>query len=349
MAPKRSALLAVVAAALLSSGCDEVVLYDVAPSGHLLVAADAEGRCAISGKDLPRHLFSVDPVTGKAKRLTAKARRLTWPTTCGKDALFVDRKTRLVHLSATGSERAVHRIKTGRLLQPLTSPQRRHVAILEASRLGVPGTLVVLELATGRVVHRLERVLPGGLWTPAGLIVPRAAAGRGQTIATGAGEILRLDRQFKATVVFRGSLPALTALSSAGKTAVVAALHTTGSAGPLALARLDVRRRNARRGARGHFDFWPTCEPGGERLLFTRSTSKRRSLQGELRLTSLDLPATSTVLPTHGAKVSAPRWIGPRRIAYVTAADHLVLQDLDGKHRLDLTRTLRAGFGAAKN
>lgn len=342
-----SAALLVSATAL--TACDEVVLYDVSPSGRLLVAADANGRCALSGGTKPRHLFSVDPTTGALKRLTKTPRRLSWPTACGDGALFIDAKTRLMHLSASGALKVVHTVTRGRLLQPLTAPSLGHVAVLEAKKLGVPGTLVVLDLTTSRVVHRVERALVGAVWTRAGLILACAEDAQRKAYASGPGEIVRIDRRFRTKTVFRGTLPAVSVLTAAGPKAVITALHTSGDDGPLALARLDTRRRGAQRGARGSFDFWPAADAGGKRVLFTRASAARRSIQGELRLAKAAAPDVSRVIPTQGQAVAAPRWVGPNRVSYLTTSDHLVIQDVDGKNRIDLTSSLRSSFGAATN
>lgn len=328
---------------LLTTGCDDIILFDVSSTGELLVAADARGRSGLVGNSKSkRHLFWVDPELGSVERLTRKPLKLAWPTANGRSALYVTGRKRLIHHTAL-KQRTLY-VSKQTLLQPLVSPTGDRIAVLEATKLGVSGTLLVLEASSGKVLHRVERALLGATWSTAGLFVPRSKAERTEAFKTSAGEIVRVDPQTYATTpIFRTrSFPAVTRLAQA-KTDLISVLHVSGAKKALGLARLTLGRRGATRGEQGSFDFWPTPSPDGKKLLFTRSGADKPTVQAQLRLTTTAGLTRSSAVPTPGI-VASPRWVGADRIAFLTADDRLLIQDLDGENRIDLTATLRTAY-----
>jgi dipeptidyl aminopeptidase/acylaminoacyl peptidase len=208
----------------------------------------------------------------------------------------------------------------------------------------VTGLLRVLDLETGKIVQTVERAMLGTCWTAHGeLLVPRSRADRAKPFVAGDGEITQISFNGDETTLFRGTLPGVTILSPAGKDRVLCLMHLEGEKGPIGLAQLTTGKRGAKRGETGVFDFWPSVSADGKRVLFTRSSPENPQVVAELRLADLANPAQSTAVPTDGP-VGAPRWIGADRVAYVTKQNHLVLEDLDGSNRIDVTPALRAAF-----
>lgn len=341
--PFTRSTLALLSALLLGlTGCDDVILFDVATDGRIVVSADEDGRAAAVGEGkVLRHVCRVDPETGAVERLTAAPGRVAWLQACGQGALYVADGRRLVHLAPDAEPRTLFESERS-LFQPVLSGNGRLVAVLEAEKLGVPGELRVLALDSGRTLMTVPDALLGATWAGADLLVPRATAPRQRVFEGGPGELLRVRGQSQEPLLAL-ELPGAV-LMSADERVAVASLPLGAADGPVGLAAFRVDRPGTRRGeVTGVCDFWPRLEPGGERVLFTRARPDQPTLEGELRLTGLSALATSTRLPTPGPVV-APRWVGPDRVAFLTRDDHLVVQDLDGGRRLDLTAALARAF-----
>lgn len=329
-------------ALLALTGCDDLLPFDVAPDGRLLVAFDVAGRAAAIGDGAaPRHLAFVDPTGGDVACLTSAPCAITWPRALGQGALVVLERRTLVLLEPAG--RRVLRASGRRLLQPTPSPAGDQVAVLEADRVGAPGLLLVLDARDGREVARLEQALLGFAWTSDGaLLAARATAERERPLSIGPGELVAL-RDGSVEVLGKGPLGPAVWLAARPGGADAAIVLPRGEPPALTLNVSRLGPKGAKRGEDGGaVDLWPCVDAGG-RLLFTRSVPGRPTLEGELRLGSLDDLAGSTQVPTQ-TPACAPRWVGSR-VAYLTPGDHLVVQELDGSGRLDLTSRLKAAFG----
>lgn len=326
------------------TGCDDVVVFDVDSAGRVLVASDATGQAPLvaDGKT-PRHLFWVDSKAGTAERITDSPLQLSWPRVCGDAVVLVEKRSTLVLLGA--EKKVLYRARgKAKLFQPVVGPKAKYAAVLEAKALGVTGSLRVIDLASGKIVQTIERAMLGTSWTAHGeLLVPRSRSARTKPFTSGDGEIAQISFNGDETVLFRGTLPGVTILSPAAKGRFLGLMHLEGEDGPIGLAQFTAGKRGAKRGQTGVFDFWPTISKDTKRVLFTRSSPEDPKLVAELRIASLDDPAASSVVPTASA-VAAPRWVGPNRIAFISKDNHLVLQDLDGSSRIDVTPALRAAF-----
>lgn len=331
-----------------AAGCDDPILFDIDAAGRILVAVDSAGRTAVIGDGArPRHVCRVDPVSGAVERLTERPRQVSWLRALGDGALFVEERRRLVLLEG-GAARTLFESER-RLQGPVPSPDGRRVAVLEAERLGVPGTLHVLELRAGAPAERVASIpdaLLGASWTDAGLLVARSTGPRSGAFELGPGELVEVrgaQRRRWAAL----PLPGVVLMGTAGGLAVASVPLTPGAERVgLAVFRGDppgVRKAPDP----GVCDLWPQLEPGGgQRILFTRARPERPTLEGELRLTRVDALDGSRQIPTPGP-VSAPRWLGADRVVFVTRDDHLVVQDLSGEHRTDFSAMLqRAAAGA---
>ena len=332
-----------VVAALALAGCDDVLVFDVAPDGRLLVACDAAGRAAAVGDGKAKRCLAwVDPTTGEATALTRTPRALAWPRALPEGAaLAIEDRTRLVRFDRAGQPTEVLRGER-RLVQPTPSPDGARVALLEVERLGLPGTLRVHALADGRELLRVDGALPGFAWAGDVLVAGVARGPREEPWSSGPGALVALkggDRR----VLHEGELAAVVWVAPGRGGRLVCTLPAGDT--PLGLARVELGLPAPLAGeATGVCDLWPALAPDG-RLLFTRAAPEEPSLEGALRLAHVDDLATSSPVPTE-TPASAPRWVGPDRVAYVTPDDHLVLQGLDGQRRIDLTARLRAAcFG----
>jgi hypothetical protein len=321
-----------------------VVVFDVdRAKGRVLVAADADGKATLvaDGKK-PRHLFWVDAATGKAERVTQAPLQVSWPRVCGESVVFVEGRKDLVLLGE--ERRTLLEAKEGNFFQPVVSPEATYVAVLEAKRLGVTGSLRVIDLISGELVQTIERAMLGSAWTKTGeLLVPRSRSPRSKAFTAGEGEIVQIDFNGSETVIFRGDLPGVTMLADAGEGRFLGLMHLEGPESPLGLAQFVAGKRGAKRGEKGVFDFWPSVSPDAKRLLFVRSAPEDPKLVAELRLAPLANPARSVAVDTVDGSVGAPQWVGADRIAFIQK-NHLVLQDLDGSSRIDVTPSLRSAF-----
>lgn len=349
---RRTLLAALTAVLLGTTGCDDVMIFDVAPDGRLLVAFDADGKAAAVGEgNRPRHLGLVDAATGEVARLTTQAAPLAWPRACGAGAVAVRARTTLVYIPGPGEEGAVRVLRAGgkRLFQPMPSPTGDKVAVLETTKLGVPGVLLVLDAHTGAVDRALEDVLLGFAWVgDDALLAPHATGPVDESGAPAPAEVI-LSRGGQAPVIAcRATLTVATWIAprrGSGEAAICVA--RAGEPPSIGLARIAAGSKDAALPAPSgaQLEFFPDVDQGG-RVLYTRSTPnpKRPSLEGELRVAPLGDLAGSAVIPTRGP-ATAPRWVGPGRVAYHTPEDHLIVQSLDGSGRLDLTDNLRAAYG----
>ena len=324
----------------LASGCDDLIGYDVLSDGRLIVAADAEGRTAVMGDgERARRLFKIDPRTGDVEAFGPQAFRLSQVRALGEDALFVESRRNLVRFD--GTELRVLYRSTQRLFQPAASETGRLVSVLEATELGVPGRLLVLNAQDGSVVAEVERALLGADWAGDTLLVGRSDDADRGAWEEGAGEVVMIQRGRMRTL-FRGDLAAVTLINAQRDFAVVTA-PLSGADAPLGLAQLRMDRPGASRGeAAGLCDFWPDVSRDGE-VLFTRQQPDEPALEGELRWAMLNSLGRSHEVPTEGP-VAAPRWLGPDRVAYITTEARLVLQDLDGRNRVDVSERLRDAY-----
>lgn len=327
---------------LLMVGCDDVVLLDVGTDGRVLAAPDETGQIPlVSDPKMPRHLCWVEPKTGAVERITKKAMHLSWPRVSKNGLLFVKGRNSLVLLSQ-GKERVLLLSQTN-LFQPVESPDGERVLVLEAKRLGVPGRMLVLRTADGSIERTFERALIGACWTPdGGILLPRSAKASRKAFDNGPGEILFVKGENQ-RVLFRGIVPAATVLSPGANKRIVAALPLEKGEDAFGLAELSADRRGARRGKVGVFDYWPQVSADKSRVLFTRSSTEKPNLRAQLRVASFDSLGSSSAIPTT-EPVAAPRWVGRDRVAFVTKQNHLVIQDLDGANRLDLTLALRDSY-----
>ncbi|RMG06459.1 MAG: hypothetical protein D6731_25755 [Planctomycetota bacterium] len=349
--PLRSARLPfVLLASVALAGCDDVALLDVGSGGEVLVAADAAGLCPLTAdaSEHPRHLFWVSADGERVRRLTARPRPLSWPRALGSGALWIEERSRLVVRAQEGEPRILYRSRK-HLHQPAVSPDGRWIAVQEAQRLGTSGRLLLLNLE-GSVLGRFERALLGHAFTREGrLAFLRSRDERNEPFASGPGEVALFDPDRGVEqVLFRGVVPGATCLEPASNGRLVALLPLEGAEGPLGLALLSSARRGARRGQTGAFDFWPSLDARSERILFTRSDPSQPEAFGELRLAPVARPGASTALNTPGP-VASPRWLSPQRIAFITRDGHLVLQDIDGQKRKDLTDRLRAAYASEES
>lgn len=333
-------LLTLLAVAL--TGCDDGLLFDVASDGRLLAAVDGRGRVAAVGDGLaPRHLVLLDPRGGDVERLTDAPLPISWPRACGDGAVFIEGRTRLVLLR--GGARRVLLETERRLLQPTPSPDGEQVAVLEADKPGLPGTLHVIALRGAAALSPVDGALLGFAWAGTdALLVPRLDDVEAPTaFAGGAGEVFVHSATGRRTL-FRGELPGLTWLAPGP--GGVAAVLPLGEPGVLGLARLSLDAPGATRGEQASAcDLWATADAQG-RLLFTRALPERPTLEGELRLATLEAPGASRRVVTPG-RVSAPRFLGDDRVAYLTPDDRLVTQGLDGQGVVDWTGWLAAAVG----
>lgn len=332
----------VLLAALALAGCDDVLLFDVAPNGRLLAAIDGRGKVvAVGDAKTVRHLAIVDPTADTVDRLTDTAVALSWPRFCGPsgDVIFVEGRKTLVHLAKDGTRRVLFE-SDRRLEQPTPSPTGDRVAVLEVRKLGVPGLLHTVDVATGAAGVPLDGALLGFAWTPRGdLLVPRLGAGDVDGAAPfegGEGEVLHLrgdDRR----VLYTGPLAGAVWITATPSGAVCVLPRGPGKVG---LALLAPDGSGATRGEETEaLDLWPTAGSEG-RVLFTRSRPGRPTLEGELRLARADALGSSTQIPTPGP-MCAPRWVGTDRVAYLTPDDRLVTQGIDGRGVVDWTERLR--------
>lgn len=337
----RPALTIVLLSALALTGCDDVLLFDVAADGRILAPIDRAGHVTGLGDgSAARHLAVIDPSTGDVERFTREPQVMTWPRWCGEAVVLIEARTRLVLLERDGSRRVLYE-SDRRLLQPTPSPGGDRVAVLEVERPGLPGLLHVIDVATGRPGVPLDGVLVGFAWSGDALVLPRvggADADEARPFEGGQGEVL-LTRGEERRLLFRGRLPGVTWLAPVpGGEDVVALLARGDDPAGLTLAGLSLARPGAAAGeASDGLDLWPTVDAAG-RTLFTRSRPGRPTLEGELRLTRAGALGASTRIPTPGP-VCAPRWTG-ERVAYLTPDDRLVTQDLEGGGLVDWTDRL---------
>jgi hypothetical protein len=341
VSPRTTTLgLALLALATLP-GCDDVVLFDVAADGSVLVAADAAGLVPVNGDGKsPRHLLRVDPKTRTVTRLTKEPRVLSWPQACRDGVVFVEARKSLVRLHRDGREETLLESTSG-LYNPRVSRDGSMATVLEADRLGVPGTLHVLRLADGSTDRTVSNALLGAAWAADGsLLVPVRRSAQRKPFATGVGAVSRLGED-STRELYRGSLPTTALLTPVTKGRLFGLLHRGGDEGPLGIAQLAPG--GPRPGTARGFAFWPTVDASGARLLFTLSDAENPKLHGELRVAPYDGVSASRVVST-ATPVAAPRWIDATQIAYLTPEHHLTLQDLDGNGRVDLTDDLRAAF-----
>lgn len=344
----RTALTTIVLlSALALTGCDDVLLFDVAADGRILAPIDRAGHVTGLGDGATaRHLVVVDPTTGEVERYSREPQVMTWPHWCGEAVVLVEARSRLVLLQRDGSRRVLYE-SDRRLLQPTPSPAGDRVAVLEVERPGLPGLLHVIDVETGRPAGvPLDGVLVGFAWSGDALVVPRlggADLAEARPFEGGQGEVL-LARGDERRLLFRGRLPGVTWLAPVpGGEDVVGLLARGDDPAGLTLAGLSLARPGATAAeAVDGLDLWPTVDAAG-RTLFTRSRPGRPSLEGELRLTRAGALGASTRIPTPGP-VCAPRWTG-ERVAYLTPDDHLVTQDLDGGGLVDWTDRLAALSG----
>jgi hypothetical protein len=339
---RRTLLPLLLLVAALLTGCDDALLFDVTKDGRLLAAVDGRGRVADRGDgNAPRHLVLLDPRGGDVERLTDAPLPISWPRACGDGAVFVEARTRLV-LLRDGVRRVLLESER-RLLQPTPSPSGEQVAVLEADKPGLPGTLHVIALSGSAALAPVDGVLLGFSWSgDDALLVPcLEAPDDARPFEGGAGEIF-LHRAGERRTLFRGELPGLTWLASGP--GGVAAVLPLGEPNVLGLARLSLDAPGATRGEQaGACDLWATADAHG-RVLFTRALPERPTLEGELRLGSLESPAVSRRVSTPG-RVSAPRFLGDDKVAYLTPDDRLVTQGLDGQGLVDWTGWLAAAVG----
>lgn len=326
---------------LLTTGCDELLLYDVGPDGRILAPVDAGGRVAAFGDaGTPRHLVRLDPQTGKLERLTAAPLLLSSPRACGAGATWIEGRRRLVHLPAAGHEPRVLFESERLLIQACPSPSTERVALFEADRLGLPGTLHVIDVAGGELRLQLEGVVPGFTWAGESLVLARIPVAGPEPFQGGEGEVL-LVRGGERRTLFRGMLAGATWFAP-GKSSVLA---VTRPGSPLALLPLK-GRDPAEEGERSPtVDLWPTFHTDG-RVLFTRAAPDASVLEGELRLARAGVLAASVAVPTPGL-VKAPRWVRGDLVAYLTPDDRLFTQKADGSAVVDWTDQLRAAAGGA--
>lgn len=329
----------VLLAALALTGCDDVLLFDVSPDGRVLAAIDGRGKVVGVGDGTkPRHLAIVDPRDDSVDRLTDTPLTLSWPRFCGEHVVLVEGRKTLVLLAKDGTRRVLFE-SDRRLEQPTPSPSGDRVAVLEVAKLGAPGMLHVVDVATGAAGVPLDGVVLGFAWTPRGdLLVPRLGAG-GESAAPfegGEGEVLHLrgdDRR----VLYTGPLAGVVWLTAAPAGAICVLPRAGGKVG---LARLAPDGSGATLGEQTEaLDMWPTAG-SDNRVLFTRSRPGRPTLEGELRLARADALGSSTQIPTPGP-MCAPRWVGTDRVAYLTPDDRLVTQGIDGRDVVDWTERLR--------
>lgn len=339
----------VLLSALALTGCDDVLLFDVSADGRILAPIDGAGRVAgVTDAAGLRHLAVIDVATGEVERFTrSPLLSASWPRWCGpsgSSVALIESRSRLVLLDAAGTRRVLLE-SDRRLMQPTPSPGGDRVAVLEVERPGVPGLLHVIDVATGPVGAPADGVLLGFAWAGDALLVPRVVGGEidgAQPFQGGQGEVL-LVRGDERRLLFRGQLPGVTWLAPSGGDHVLAVLARDGDPSALTLAGLSLGRPGAVAGERAEgLDLWPAVDARG-RALFTRSRPGSPTLEGELRLTRVDALGSSTRLPTPGP-VCAPRWVG-ERVAYLTPADRLVTQDLDGRGLIDWTDRLAAIAG----
>lgn len=343
----RTALTTIVLlSALALTGCDDVLLFDVAPDGRILAPIDRGGLVTGLGDgSAPRHLAVLDPATGAVSRYTREPQVMSWPRWCGDAVVLVEARARLVLLAPDGERRVLYETDR-RLLQPTPSPRGDRVAVLEVEKPGLPGLLHVIDVATGRAGVPLDGVVVGFAWAGDALVIPRLAGSsldEVRPLEGGAGEVL-VAQGDERRLLFRGRIPGVTWLAPVpGGDDVVALLGRGEDPAALTLAGLSLARPGAVAAAPADgLDLWPTADAQG-RTLFTRSRPGRPTLEGELRLTRAAALDTSTRLPTPGP-VCAPRWAG-ERVAYLTPDDHLVTQDLDGHGLVDWTDRLAALAG----
>lgn len=342
----RALRLLLLFATLGLSGCDELLLFDVGPDGRILAPVDAEGRVVgVGDASQPRHLVQLDPVSGEARRLTRVPLALACPRVCGEGVTLVEGGKRLVHLAADGSARVLY--ESGqRLFQPTPSPSGSRVAVLEAARVGVPGTLHLIDARSGEAGEPVEGALPGFAWSGEALLVARRAAAEAEPrpFEAGPGEVLLL-RGAERRVVFQGALPGVMFLAP-GKEAAICTLARLGRPDSLGLGRLSLGGAGVEPGEQAEgLDLWPCLDKAG-RVLFTRSRPGRATLEGELRLTSLAALGTSERLPTPGP-VCAPRFVKGDLVAYLTPDGRLVTQAVDGNGLVDWTERLCAVAGGS--
>ena len=325
------------------TGCDDVLIFDVNGAGQVLVAAQADGLTPLAGDaKKPRHLFLIDPETGDTERLTSSPLKLAWPRFCGEGYVFVEDRAKLVLLTAR--EKKTLLTSETNLFQPVVSPDAGRVLVLEADRLGVSGRLLVLEVSTGKVTARVENALLGANWSDDGRVLAAVSRHpRTEPFEAGDGAILEIDGE-RRRALFKGTIPPVTVVSRGADGRVICVLPLEAEDGPLGLATLVMGKPGARRGETGVFDFWPSLSKDGQQVLFTRTQVKEPKLQGQLRVASLTQIASSRPVTT-STPAAAPRWVSEDRVAYVTHEDHLVIQDLDGRNRLDASASLKAAFG----
>lgn len=332
-------------AALALAGCDDVLLFDVSPDGRVLAAIDGRGKVVGVGDGSKlRHLAIIDPTADSVDRLTTTPLSVSWPRFCGPqgdDVVVIEGRKTLVLLAKDGSRRVLFE-SDRRLEQPTPSPTGDRVAVLEVDKLGLPGLLHVVDVATGGTGVPLDGAILGFAWTPRGdLLVPRlsAAAEGAAPFEGGEGEVLHLrGPQGEARrVLYSGPLAGVVWLTATPSGAVCVLPRGADKVG---LALLAPDGSGATAGERTDaLDLWPAAHGDG-RVLFTRSRPGRPTLEGELRLTRADALTTSTRIPTPGPMCS-PRWVGTDRVAYLTPDDRLVTQGLDGRGVVDWTERLR--------
>ncbi len=333
--------------ALALTGCDDVLLFDVAADGRILAPIDREGRVTgLGDAAAPRHLAVIDPTTGEVSRFSREPQVMSWPRWCGaKDVVLIEGRARLVHLAPDGTRRVLFE-SDRRLLQPTPSPTGDRVAVLEVEQPGLPGRLHVIDVATGQAGAPFGGAILGFAWAGDALVIPRLV-GRAETdevrpFEGGPGEVFVADGAER-RLLFRGRLPGATWLAPVPGGEDVVALLSRDEPGALTLAGLSLARPGAAAAVPAEgLDLWPSVDAQG-RALFTRSRPGRATLEGELRLTRAGALGASTRIKTPGP-VCAPRWTG-ERVAYLTPDDHLVTQDLDGGGLVDWTDRLAALSG----
>lgn len=347
----RRALAALGALVLSLAGCDDVLLFDVDAQGRIICAVDADGRVAAVGQSgLRRHLVRLDPVTGQVDRLSAQPQPISWPRACGDQVVLIAGRRRLVQVGPRGARKLLESELL--LLQPTPSPTGDRVAVLEAARLGEPGTLRVIHTASRvEADEPIEGALLGFAWAGDGLVVARLAGQGGaanalgrpdaRPFAGGEGEILYV-RGRERRVLHRGLLGGTTWIAP-GNDAVTCVLPRKGDPSAYGLLRVDLDGRGREWGeAVEAHDLWPSADASG-RLLFTRSVPDRPTLEGELRLTSLATIGASQRVVTRGPVV-APRRVKGDLVAYLTPGDRLVTQATDGSQLVDWTEALRSAL-----
>lgn len=347
---RRTVAQLAVLTALVLTGCDDVLLFDVAADGRVLAPIDGAGKVvALGDGSTPRHLVTLDLATGEAQRFTSAPLRMSWPRWCGDAVTLVEDRNCLLLLGADGARRRLFETDPQqRLVQPTPSPSGERIAVLEVAQPGLPGVLHVVEVASGAVGEPLDGVFLGFAWTHdadgEALLVARVGARdaeEARPFEGGQGEVL-LVRGGTRRTLFRGQLAGVTWLAPTGRD-VVATLAAPGAPQALGLARLSLDRPGAAAGERvDGLDLWPTADARGQ-VLFTRSRPGQPTLEGELRLTRADALAPSRRVPTPGP-VCAPRWVG-ERVAYLTPDDRLISQELEGGDLVDWTERLAALAG----